>query len=208
MVLISYLVVLQYSVDNLGELTDVIKNAAVPFAELPGLCPPVLRSSWVELEKSELPRKQVRTMRTWYWETALLYEINVACNWWQITALSRKHPLNWFIQNSWFVMNKQEWPLNHWTDSFKSLDLFSLQCVDARNSSCGLSGTVDSSAAKITKYRVINLKTHTRVILTPHFRFLVQEKYQLLDKTLLQFRGKLATASEIKVWRRYLQSRD
>ncbi len=66
--LISYLVVLQYSVDNLGELTDVIKNAAVPFAELPDLCPPVLRSSHsrVELEKSELPRKQVRTMRTWY----------------------------------------------------------------------------------------------------------------------------------------------
>ncbi len=84
------------------------------------------------------------------------------------------------VDSSWTSKNG---PLNHWTDSFKSLDLFSLQCVDVRNSSCGLSGTVDSSAAKMTKYRVINLKTHTRVILTPHFRFLVQEIYQLLDKT-------------------------
>ncbi len=49
---------------NTGELTDV--------TELPDLCPPVLRTSHsrVELVKSELPRTQVRTLRTWYWETA------------------------------------------------------------------------------------------------------------------------------------------
>ncbi len=35
----------------------------------------------------------------------VLYDINAASKWWQITALSQK---NWFIQNRWFVMNKQE----------------------------------------------------------------------------------------------------
>ncbi len=60
-----------YSEDNRssqGELTDVIKYAAVPFAELPDLCPPVLRSSHsrVKLAKSKLTRTQVRTLRTWY----------------------------------------------------------------------------------------------------------------------------------------------
>ncbi len=38
-----------------------------------------------------------------------LYDINAANKWWQITALSQKRSLSWFIQNSWFVMNKQEW---------------------------------------------------------------------------------------------------
>ncbi len=60
-----------YSEDNRSsqcELTEVIKYAAVPFAELPDLCPPVLWSSHsrVKLAKSELPRTQVRTLRTWY----------------------------------------------------------------------------------------------------------------------------------------------
>ncbi len=72
----------------LGELTDVIKYAAVPFAELPDLCPPVLGSSHsrVELAKSELPRTQVRTLHTWYWETAKMSPIKrsrcfvVGCN--------------------------------------------------------------------------------------------------------------------------------
>ncbi len=45
-------------------------------------------------------------------------------------------------------------PLNHSTDSFKSLDSFSIQC-DARNSSCGLNGTVGSHAENITKYRML-----------------------------------------------------
>ncbi len=55
-----------------GELTDVIKYTAVPFAELLDLCPPVLESSHsrVKLVKSKLPRTQVRTLCTWYWETA------------------------------------------------------------------------------------------------------------------------------------------
>ncbi len=42
-----------YSVDNRssqGELTDVIKYAAVPFAELPDLCSPVFRSSHSRVE--------------------------------------------------------------------------------------------------------------------------------------------------------------
>ncbi len=59
----------------------------------------------------------------------LLYDINAASKWRQITALSQKRSLNWFIQNLIRSWTSKNGPLNHWTDSFKSLDSFSIQCV-------------------------------------------------------------------------------
>ncbi len=80
----------------------------------------------------------------------LLYDINTASKWWQITALSQNRSLNSFIQNSGFVMNKQ----GHWiTRPIRSNPWIRPVFRDARNSSCGLNGTEGSRAENITKYK-------------------------------------------------------
>ncbi len=88
----------------------------------------------------------------------LLYDINAASKWWQITALSQKRSLNWFIQNSWFIYEQAR--MGHWiTQPIRSnpwiRSVFSVLLRDARNSSYGLNGTVVSRAENITKYRML-----------------------------------------------------
>ncbi len=88
----------------------------------------------------------------------LLYDINAASKWRQITALSQKRSLNWFIQNSWFVHEQAR--MGHWiTEPILSnpwiRSVFSVLLRDVRNSSCGLNRTVGSRAENITKYRML-----------------------------------------------------
>ncbi len=88
----------------------------------------------------------------------LLYDINAASKWRQITALSQKRSLNWFIQNSWFAHEQVR--MGHWiTEPIRSnpwiRSVFSVLLRDACNSSCGLNRTVGSRAENITKYRIL-----------------------------------------------------